>query len=229
MTLLTKETKVIVQGITGYQGRFHANLMKDYGTDVVGGVRPGKGGQEVDGFPIFDSVQEAMTSTAATASIIFIPAGGVLNAGIEAIEAGISLLVIVSEGVPVQDALYLINLAREKGCIMIGPNCPGIITPNQAKMGIIPGNIVMEGNVGVVSRSGTLTYEVLDQLSRANIGQSFCVGIGGDPAKSTNFVQTLELFQNDPKTEKIVMLGEIGGNSEELAAEYIKNHVTKPV
>jgi succinyl-CoA synthetase alpha subunit len=203
--------------------------MREYNTNVVGGVRPGKGGQEINGFPIFDSVKEAMEATGATASVIFVPAKFVKNAGIEAILAGIKLLVIITEGVAVLDTMYLINLARDNNVYMIGPNCPGIIVPGQGKIGIIPVNIVKEGNVGVVSRSGTLTYEVIDQLTRAGMGQSTCIGIGGDPTKGVNFIESLELFQQDPDTEKIVMLGEIGGNAEELAANYIRDHVTKPV
>ena len=229
MVLLDSNTKVIVQGITGYQGLFHAKLMKEYGTKVVGGTRPGKGGQEVDGFPIFDSVVEAKKATGATASVIFIPAKGVKSAGIEAIEAGIELLVIITEGVPVADTMFLVDLARKNNVKLIGPNCPGLIKPGQAKIGIIPTNIVKEGNVGVVSRSGTLTYEVIHQLTLAGIGQSTCIGIGGDPTKGINFVHALELFQNDPETEKIVMLGEIGGNAEEMAAELIKSKITKPI
>ncbi|OLS25812.1 MAG: Succinyl-CoA ligase [ADP-forming] subunit alpha [Candidatus Heimdallarchaeota archaeon LC_2] len=229
MVLLDSTTKVIVQGITGYQGEYHANLMRDYGTQVVGGVRPGKGGQEVSGFPIFDSVKEARDTTGATASVIFVPAKFVKVAGIEAILAGIKLLVIVTEGVPVSDTMYLINLARKNNTSMLGPNCPGLIVPGHAKIGIIPVNIVKEGNVGVVSRSGTLTYEVIHQLTLAGMGQSTCIGIGGDATKGLNFVEALTLFQNDPNTEKIVMLGEIGGNAEELAATYIKENVTKPV
>lgn len=229
MVLLDETTKVIVQGITGYQGQYHANLMKEYGTQVVGGVRPGKGGQEINGFPIFDSVKEAIDETGATASVIFVPAKFVKNAGIEAILAGIKLLVIITEGVPVSDAMFLIQLARRHDTYLLGPNCPGLIVPGKGKIGIIPVNIVKEGNVGVVSRSGTLTYEVIDQLTRAGMGQSTCLGIGGDPTKGLNFVEALELFQNDPNTEKIVMLGEIGGNAEELAAEYISKNVNKPV
>lgn len=227
--LLDSKTKVIVQGITGNQGLYHAKLMKDYGTSVVGGVRPGKGGQEVDGFPIFDSVLEAMDTTGATASVIFVPAKFVKGAAIEAILAGIKLLVIVTEGVPVADTMEIKHRAVKAGMILLGPNCPGLITPGQAKIGIIPTNIVLEGNVGIVSRSGTLTYEVIHQLTTAGMGQSLCIGIGGDPIKGWNFIESLEYFQNDPNTEKIVMIGEIGGNAEEMAAEYIKNHVTKPV
>ena len=227
--LLDSNTKVIVQGITGYQGLFHAKLMKDYGTSVVGGVRPGKGGQEVDGFPIFDSVLEAIDATGATASVIFVPAKFVKGAAIEAILAGIELLVIITEGVPVADTMEIRDRAVEAGIKLLGPNCPGLINPGEAKIGIIPTNIVLEGNVGIVSRSGTLTYEVIHQLTNAGMGQSMCIGIGGDPIKGWNFIEALEYFQNDPDTEMIVMIGEIGGNAEEMAAEYIKNNVTKPV
>ncbi len=203
--------------------------MKEYGTQVVGGTRPGKGGQEVDGFPIFDSVQEAIEATGATASVIFIPASGVKLAAIEAIEAGIKLIVIITEGIPVSETMEIIHRARLADVHVIGPNCPGIITPGQAKIGIIPGDIVKPGTVGIVSRSGTLTYEVIDQLTKAGLGQSTCIGIGGDPCKGVNFIEALELFEKDDDTEKIVMIGEIGGNAEELAAEYIKNSMTKPV
>ncbi len=227
--LLDSTTKVIVQGITGSQGLYHAKLMRDYNTQVVGGVRPGKGGQEVDGFPIFDSVMEAIDATSATASVIFVPAKFVLGAAIEAIVAGIKLLIIVTEGVAVQDTMEIKHRALKAGVDLIGPNCPGLIAPGKAKIGIIPTNIVLPGNVGIVSRSGTLTYEVIYQLTNAGMGQSLCVGIGGDPIKGWNFIESLEYFQNDPNTDKIVMIGEIGGNAEELAAEYIKNNVTKPV
>ncbi|MDH5401776.1 MAG: succinate--CoA ligase subunit alpha [Candidatus Heimdallarchaeota archaeon] len=227
--LLDKNTKVIVQGITGYQGMFHAKLMKEYGTQVVGGTRPGKGGEEIDGFPIFDSVREAMDETGATASVIFVPAKFSKLAAIEAINANIELLTIITEGVPVVDTMEIVHRAKKGNTRLIGPNCPGIITPGQAKIGIIPGSIVTPGEIGVVSRSGTLTYEVIDQLTTAGMGQSTCIGIGGDPIKMTNFIEALELFENDTNTKKIVMIGEIGGNAEELAADFIKEHVTKPV
>ncbi len=229
MVLLDENTKVIVQGITGYQGRFHAKLMKEYGTQIVGGVRPGKGGQEVDGFPIFDSVKEAVDATGATASVIFVPAKFTKSAAIEAILSGIKLLVVITEGVPVADAMYIANLGNKHGVTVIGPNCPGLIVPGKAKIGIIPGHIVKHGNVAIVSRSGTLTYEIAAQLTSKGLGASIIIGIGGDPVKQTNFIEALTLFQNDPETEKIVMVGEIGGNSEELAAEFIKKNVTKPV
>lgn len=227
--LLTKDTKVIVQGITGYQGNFHANLMRDYGTQVVGGVRPGKGGEEIDGFPIFDSVKEAVDATGATASVIFVPAKFTKLAAIEAIEAGIKLLVVITEGVPVIDTMEFVNHANKAGTTVIGPNCPGLMTPGQAKIGIIPGDIVEPGRIGIVSRSGTLTYEVTHQLKVAGMGVSTVIGIGGDPVKQTNFIESLRLFQADPDTDKIVMIGEIGGDAEERAAEFIKANVTKPV
>ncbi len=227
--LLTKDTKVIVQGITGYQGLFHAKKMREYGTQVVGGTRPGKGGTEIEGFKVFDTVKEAMQETGATASVIFIPASGVKEAAFEAIDAGIELLVVITEHVPKVDVITIVEKAKKHKINMIGPNCPGIITPGQAKIGITPGNIVSPGKVGVVSRSGTLTYEVLEQLTKAGVGQSTCVGIGGDPYKATNFIEVLEMFEKDPETEKIVMIGEIGGSAEEKAAQYIKEHVTKPV
>ncbi|MBS85903.1 MAG: succinate--CoA ligase subunit alpha [Candidatus Kariarchaeum pelagius] len=227
--LLDKNTKVLVQGITGYQGLYHAKLMKNYGTDVVGGTRPGKGGEMVDGFPIFDSVLEAVHQTGANASVIFVPAKFTKLAAFEAIDAGIELLVIVTEGVPVVDTMEIINRAKNSNTIVVGPNCPGLMTPGEAKIGIIPGDIVKSGNIGVVSRSGTLTYEVAHQLNNSNLGVSTIFGIGGDPIKQTNFKEVLQLFNDDSSTEKIVLIGEIGGDAEEIAAEYIKNNVQKPV
>lgn len=227
--LLDKNTKVLVQGITGYQGLYHAKLMKNYGTDVVGGTRPGKGGEMVDGFPIFDSVLEAVHQTGANASVIFVPAKFTKLAAFEAIDAGIELLVIVTEGVPVVDTMEIINRAKNSNTIVVGPNCPGLMTPGEAKIGIIPGDIVKSGNIGVVSRSGTLTYEVAHQLNNSNLGVSTIFGIGGDPIKQTNFKEVLQLFNDDSSTEKIVLIGEIGGDAEEIAAEYIKNNVHKPV
>lgn len=227
--LLDKNTKVLVQGITGYQGLYHAKLMKNYGTDVVGGTRPGKGGEMVDDFPIFDSVLEAVHQTGANASVIFVPAKFTKLAAFEAIDAGIELLVIVTEGVPVVDTMEIINRAKNSNTIVVGPNCPGLMTPGEAKIGIIPGDIVQSGNIGVVSRSGTLTYEVAHQLNNSNLGVSTIFGIGGDPIKQTNFKEVLQLFNDDSSTEKIVLIGEIGGDAEEIAAEYIKNNVQKPV
>ncbi len=227
--LLDKNTKVAVQGITGYQGSFHTKKMLEYGTNVVAGIVPGKQGQVVEGVPVYDSFEEAKKHTDIDASIIFVPAAGVLPAAIEAIEAGVKLLVIITEHVPVWDTAQIAIKAKEKGVVLVGPNCPGLITPGQAKMGIIPGNIVTPGSVGVVSRSGTLTYEVIQQLTDAGLGQSTCIGIGGDPVHGIGFIEALELFENDPDTDRIVLIGEIGGTAEEEAAEYIKEHVTKPV
>jgi succinyl-CoA synthetase alpha subunit len=227
--LLTKHTKVIVQGITGYQGLFHAQKMRAYGTQVVGGVTPGKGGTVIDGFPVWDSVEEAKTATGATASCIFVPAPLAKTAAFEALDAKIPLVVVITEGIPKQDTMAMVQKATASGATLIGPNCPGLITPDQGKIGIIPTNIVKKGHIGIVSRSGTLTYEVLEQLTAAGLGQSTCVGIGGDPYKQTNFIQILKLFQDDPETKKIVMIGEIGGNAEEDAAQFIKSYVKKPI
>ena len=227
--LLDKNTKVLVQGITGFQGLFHAKKMTEYGTNIVGGVTPGKGGLSVDGFPVFDSVKEAVKETGAEASVIYVPARFSKTAVFEAIDAGLRLIVVITEGIAVRDTMEFVHKGKTNGnVIIIGPNCPGIITPGEAKMGIIP-NIVSPGSIGVVSRSGTLTYEVIDNLTKAGLGQSQVFGIGGDPYKMFNFIQALEIFQNDPKTKKIVLIGEIGGSDEEKASEYIKKHVTKPV
>lgn len=228
--LLDKDTKVIVQGITGFQGLFHANKMKEYGTNVVGGVTPGKGGTKAGNFPVFDCVEEAVKVTGADASVIYVPARFTKTAVFEAIDANIKLIIVITEGVPVLDTMEFIHKAKSKDNVMvIGPNCPGIISPGKAKMGIIPGNIVTPGDIGVVSRSGTLTYEVIDNLTKANMGQSQVLGIGGDPYKMFNFIQALEIFQKDPNTKKIVLIGEIGGADEEKAAAFIKKNVTKPV
>ena len=228
--LLTKETKVIVQGITGVQGLFHAQQMRDYGTNVVGGTSPGKGGSPVDGFPVFDSVKEAVDQVGAEASVIFVPAPFCKEAVFEAIDAGIRLINVITEGIPVVDTMAFVNRARKKGNVtIIGPNCPGIITPGEAKMGIIPVTIVKPGHIGVVSRSGTLTYEVIDNLTKAGFGQSQVFGIGGDPYKMFNFIDAIKIFNEDPNTKKIVMIGEVGGSDEEKTAEYIKQNVKKPV
>ncbi|MHA2365247.1 MAG: succinate--CoA ligase subunit alpha [Candidatus Hodarchaeales archaeon] len=227
--LLDSLTKVIVQGITGYQGLFHSKMMRNYGTNIVGGVTPGKGGSKVEGFSVYDSVVEAVDITKATASILFVPARFVRSAAFEAIDSGVSLLVVITEGVPVRDTMAIVHRARKAETVVIGPNCPGIITPGQAKMGIIPGSIVTPGNIGVVSRSGTLTYEVMQNLTNAGMGQTSCIGIGGDPIKGFNFIEALTHFQNDSETEKIILIGEIGGADEEKAAEYIKQKITKPV
>ncbi|MEO0254663.1 MAG: succinate--CoA ligase subunit alpha [candidate division WOR-3 bacterium] len=227
--LLSKETRVIVQGITGRDGSFHAIKMKEYGTNVVGGVTPGKGGQKVDNIPVFDSVFEAVKKESANTSIIFVPAQFAKDAMYEAIDAGIKLIVTITEGIPAQDMAEVLDYIRGMDVRIIGPNCPGIIAPSIAKVGIMPGHIFKKGNIGVVSRSGTLTYEVVYHLTNNGLGQSTAIGIGGDPIIGTRFIDVLELFEKDPETEGIVLIGEIGGTDEEDAAEFIKNHVSKPV
>jgi succinyl-CoA synthetase alpha subunit len=227
--LVDKNTKLLVQGITGRDGSFHTEQMIEYGTNVVGGVTPKKGGQEIFGKPIFDTVKEAKEATGANASCIFVPPAFAAGAIVEAIEAGVEFVVAITEGVPVNDMVNVWAAIEGSGTRLLGPNCPGIITPGECKVGIMPGSIHQPGKVGVVSRSGTLTYEVVDQLTRVGIGQSTCIGIGGDPIIGTKFVDVLDLFEKDPGTEYIVMIGEIGGNDEEVAAEFIASNVTKPV
>jgi len=227
--LLTKTTRLVVQGITGHQGQFHTRAMLDFGTKVVAGVTPGKGGTKVEGVPVFDSVDEAVAKKKANASIVFVPAPYAKDAVIEAMEAGLKLVVVITERIPFHDSLEFIPYARTKGARIIGPNCPGIITPGESKAGIMPSHIFTPGDVGVISRSGTLTYEIVHGMTQAGFGQSTCIGIGGDPIIGTNTVEALELFQRDRKTRRIVVVGEIGGTAEEEAAEYIKRHVTKPV
>lgn len=228
--LANKETKVIVQGITGGQGSFHTRLMIEYGTNVVGGVVPGKGGQWFDEtVPVFDTVQAAVEATGATASMIIVPAPFAPDGIIEAVDAGIKLIICLTEHIPVADMMKAVTHVKNNGARLIGPNCPGILIPEEMKIGIIPTMIAKPGNIGVVSKSGTLTYEVGFALMNAGMGQSTIVGIGGDPVIGTSFVDVLEMFENDPETEKVVLLGEIGGNAEIVAAEYIKNHMTKPV
>ncbi len=231
MILVNKDTKVIVQGATGKMGASHTKRMMAYGTKIVGGVTPGKGGDKVPGtdVPVFDTVAEAIAKTGATCSVIFVPPYLVLDAGLEAIDAGISLLVVITEGIVPQDTAKLVQAAKLKGVKMIGPNCPGIITPGQALLGILPGSIFKSGPVGMVSRSGTLTYEIALALSDANLGQSTCVGIGGDPVKGMEYPEVLTQFNNDPETEIIVLIGEIGGSAEEEAAEFVKANIKKPV
>ncbi|MCL4271068.1 MAG: succinate--CoA ligase subunit alpha [Anaerolineales bacterium] len=229
--LVDKNTRLLVQGITGNEGLFHTTQMVAYGTNVVGGVTPGKGGEWVlDGkIPVFDSVKSAKDATDANATIIFVPARFAPDAMFEAADAGIPLIICITEGVVIHDMMRVRNYLDQKKVRLIGPNCPGLLTPGEAKVGIIPGNIAIPGNVGVVSRSGTLTYEVLYAMKNLGMGASTCVGIGGDPVNGTNFTDVLEMFEHDPKTEKVIMIGEIGGNEEEKAAEFIATKMTKPV
>ncbi len=227
--IVDSNTKVVVQGITGYQGTYHSKAMKDFGTKVVAGVTPGKAGQMVNDIPVFDSVADAVAKTGANTSCIFVPAPFTRDSVMEAIDAGIKTIVAVTEHVPVHDAIHFVAVARSRGVVLIGPNCPGLASPGLGKVGILPSKIFMKGDVGVVSRSGTLTYEIVNAMTEQGIGQSTCVGIGGDRVPGTNFVDVLAKFQNDPLTKKIVMVGEIGGTAEEEAAEFIKKNVTKPV
>ncbi|MGP1548147.1 MAG: succinate--CoA ligase subunit alpha [Prevotella sp.] len=227
--LVNKDSKVIVQGITGRDGSFHASKMKQYGTNVVGGTSPGKAGQEVDGIPVFNTVRDAVTSTGANTSIIFVPAAFAKDAMLEAADGGIKLIVCITEGVPVEDAVYAHRYIKTKGANLIGPNCPGLISPEGALVGIMPTNIFKKGGTGVISRSGTLTYEVVYNLTQAGMGQSTAVGVGGDPVVGLYFEDLLRMFQDDPETDSIALIGEIGGDAEERAAQYIKEHVTKPV
>ena len=227
--LIDNNTKLLVQGITGSQGMLHTRGCRDYGTNVVSGVTPGKGGQDFEGVPIYNTVQDAVDATGANASMILVPPPFAADAIMEAADAEIPLIVAITEGVPVLDMVSAVSFVYQKGSRLIGPNCPGIITPGQIKIGIMPGSIHKTGQVGVVSRSGTLTYEAVGQLTRVGLGQSTCIGIGGDPVNGTNFIDCLKLFQEDPQTEAIVMIGEIGGDAEELAAAYAKDNVSKPI
>lgn len=227
--LINKDTKLIVQGITGRDGSFHASKMKKYGTNVVGGTSPGKAGQEVDGIPVFNTVKDAVAATGANTSIIFVPAAFAKDAMLEAIYGGIKLLICITEGVPTIDAVEAQRYARIKGVQVIGPNCPGLISPEESMVGIMPTNVFKKGHTGVISRSGTLTYEVVYNLTQAGLGQSTAVGVGGDPVVGLYFEDLLKMFQDDPDTDSIALIGEIGGDAEERAAKYIKEHVTKPV
>lgn len=219
----------MVHGITGKEGSFHARACIEYGTKVVAGITPGKGGQKMDDVPVFDTVTHAIRETGADTSLIFVPPAFCADSIVEAVDCGVKLIVAITEGIPIMDMLKVKNYLATKNCRLIGPNCPGIITPGECKVGIMPGKIHQKGHVGVVSRSGTLTYEVVDQLTKVGLGQSTCIGIGGDPVNGTNFIDVLKAFQADDETHGIVMVGEIGGSAEEQAAEYIKAHVTKPV
>lgn len=227
--LVNKNTKVVTQGITGKTGQFHTLGCKEYGTQMVAGVTPGKGGESFEGIPIYNSVADAKLKTDCNVSVIYVPPAFAADAIMEAVDADLDLVVCITEGVPVLDMVRVKRFMSGRRTRLIGPNCPGIITPGECKIGIMPGHIHKPGKVGIVSRSGTLTYEAVDQSSRAGFGQSTCIGIGGDPVNGTNFIDALSLFQNDPQTEAIVMIGEIGGTAEEEAAEYIKAHVKKPV
>ncbi|MEZ4666881.1 MAG: succinate--CoA ligase subunit alpha [Anaerolineae bacterium] len=227
--LADKNTRLIVQGITGREGSFHTKQMIEYGTNVVGGVTPGKGGEWVHGKPVFDTVKKAVDATGANASIIYAPAAVAPDAIYESVDAGIGLVVCITEGIPILDMMRVFDYVTSSNTRLIGPNCPGLLTPGQAKVGIMPGYIATPGNVGVVSKSGTLTYEVVFALTNAGMGQTTCLGIGGDPIIGTNFVDALRMFEDDPATEKVVLIGEIGGRAEIDAAEFIKAHMTKPV
>jgi succinyl-CoA synthetase alpha subunit len=227
---IDRSTTVIVQGITGRDGSFHTKQMIEYGTKIVGGVTPGKGGQKFEGtVPVFNTVHEAVKATNANTSVIYVPPMYAADAIMEAADAGIAFIVAITEGVPVNDMTKVHPFVKEKGARLLGPNCPGLITPGESKVGIIPGRICMPGNIGVVSRSGTLTYEVVYQLTRAGMGQSTCVGIGGDPINGTNFIDCLKAFEADPKTKAVAMMGEIGGTDEQEAADFVRTSMKKPV
>ncbi len=227
--LVNKETRVLTQGITGATGQFHTRACNEYGTKMVAGVTPGKGGMRLDDIPVFDTVAEAVAATGANCSVIYVPPPFAADAIMEGADAGIELVICITEGIPVKDMIRAKKYLMGKNCRLLGPNCPGVITPGECKIGIMPGHIHQPGPVGVVSRSGTLTYEAVDQLSRLGLGQSTCVGIGGDPVHGLDFVDVLQLFNEDPATRAVVMIGEIGGSSEEESAEWIQSHMKKPV
>ena len=227
--LVDRNTRVIVQGITGATGQFHARMCREYGTQIVGGVTPGKGGTDFEGVPVFDTVEQAVKATGADTTLIFVPPPFAADAIMEAADAGMPLAICITEGVPTLDMVRCMQFLRGKKTRLVGPNCPGVITPGQAKLGIMPGYIHKPGTIGVVSRSGTLTYEAVHQLTQMGIGQSTCVGIGGDPIIGTGFIDVLRLFQDDPGTEGVILIGEIGGAAEEEAAAFVKAHMTKPV
>ncbi|KAA0006298.1 MAG: succinate--CoA ligase subunit alpha [Thermoplasmata archaeon] len=224
-----EKNKVLVQGATGHQGVFHIGEMLNFGTKVVAGVTPGKGGQDVHGVPVFDSVREAVDETGADTSLVLVPARFAKDAVFEALDAGVKTVVVITENIPFHDAMEFVHYAKYKGALLIGPNCPGIASPGKTKIGILPGNIFKVGNVGVASRSGTLTYEIVNSLSEKGIGQSTCVGLGGDPIIGTTFIEALDAFEKDKDTKAVVLVGEIGGTAEEDAAEYIKEYISKPV
>ena len=228
--LVGSNAKAIVQNITGSQGTFHTKLMLAYGTKIVGGTAPGKGGMQVEGTPVFDTVKEAVSKTGANASIIFVPAPFARDAALEAISHGLNPIVLITEGIPIRDSMDIMARAKERGCVIVGPNTPGIITPGECKLGIMPAHVFKKGEVGLASRSGTLTYEIAASLSRAGLGQSTCLGLGGDPIVGLSFVEILEMFRKDPQTKSVALVGEIGGNVEELAAQYVKDtKYPKPV
>ncbi len=228
--LVGRDTRAIVQGITGSQGIFHTKLMLAYGTKVVGGVTPGKGGSQVEGVPVFDTVEEAVSNTGANASIIFVPAPFARDATLESISHRLNPIVLITEGIPIKDSIEIMARAKERGCVIVGPNTPGIITPSECKLGIMPSHVFKKGEVGLASRSGTLTYEIASSLSRTGLGQSTCLGLGGDPIVGLSFVDILEMFRKDLQTKSVALVGEIGGNAEELAAQYIKDSkYPKPV
>lgn len=227
--LIDRETRLLVQGLTGREGSFHARQAIEYGTTVVGGVSPGKGGLSHEGVPVFNTVETAVSETGANASVIFVPPTFAADAVMEAADAGIPLIVCITEGIPTQDTMQALSFLKGRGSRLIGPNCPGLISAGQAKVGIIPGHICLEGRVGIVSKSGTLTYEAIHQLTSLGLGQTTCIGIGGDPLIGTTFIDTLRLFEEDVTTEAVVLIGEIGGTAEEEAARFIADHVSKPV